>query len=198
MAGKVEARRAALREKLVELAEAQIVAEGLGSLKARQLAKDAGCALGAIYNVFEDMTALVLEVNGRTFQQLGATVRGSLEGAEHLDPNARLIRMSHAYLGYAADNTHLWRALFDVDMSTENAVPQWYMQALGELFALIAAPLAELFPEKDRDELSLMTRALFSSVHGMVLLGLQQRISGVPRDQIAEMISQVLGQIGKN
>jgi len=198
MAGKVEARRAALREKLVELAEAQIVAEGLGSLKARQLAKEAGCALGAIYNVFEDMTALVLEVNGRTFQALGVTVRASLEGAEGLDPNARLIRMSHAYLAYAADHTHLWRALFDVEMSTEAAVPQWYMQALGELFALIAQPLSELFPEMPPEELSLMTRALFSSVHGMVLLGLEQRISGVPRDQIAVMISQVLGQIGKN
>lgn len=197
MAGKVEARRAALREKLIELAEAQIVAEGLGSLKARQLAKDAGCALGAIYNVFDDMTALVLQVNGRTFQALGATVRGSLVGAEGLDPNARLIRMSHAYLAYAADHTHLWRALFDVEMSTESEVPQWYLAALGELFALIAAPLAELFPDMAEDELALMTRALFSSVHGMVLLGLEQRISGVPRDQIAVMISQVLGQIGK-
>jgi hypothetical protein len=47
------------------------------------------------------------------------------------------------------------------------------------------------------DELDLMVRALFSSVHGIVLLGLERRISGVPRPQIEHMIAQVLSQIGK-
>jgi AcrR family transcriptional regulator len=195
MAGKVEARRAALREKLIELAEAQIVAGGLSSLKARQLAQDAGCALGAIYTVFDDMTALVLAVNGRTFQALGQAVRASFEGAEGLAPNDRLIVMSNAYLSFAAEHTHLWRALFDVEMSTDHNVPDWYMSALGGLFALISQPLSQIFPEMEAEELSLMTRALFSSVHGIVLLGLENRISGVPRDQIEVMIAQVLSHI---
>jgi len=42
-----------------------------------------------------------------------------------------------------------------------------------------------------------MVRALFSSVHGIVLLGLENRISGVPRERIEDMISQVLTQITK-
>ena len=42
MAGKVEARKAALREKLVDLAEAQIEKDGLQSLRAREIAKQAG------------------------------------------------------------------------------------------------------------------------------------------------------------
>jgi hypothetical protein len=33
-------------------------------------------------------------------------------------------------------------------------------------------------------------------VHGIVLLGLQNRISGVPFDHIEQMIAQVLGQVG--
>jgi hypothetical protein len=41
-------------------------------------------------------------------------------------------------------------------------------------------------------DLDLMVRALFSSVHGMVLLGLQNRISGVPRANIEAMIEAVL------
>jgi hypothetical protein len=86
--------------------------------------------------------------------------------------------------------------LFDVQMSLDGPVPDWYLQALGGLFAYIAAPLREMFPDMPEAELDLMTRALFSSVHGIVLLGLERRISGVPIDQIREMIAQVLLRIG--
>ena len=193
MAGKVAQRKAALRQKLIELAEAQIAAGGLSSLRARELAKQAGCAVGAIYSHFDDLNALVLEVNGRTFKRLGQAVAAADRSGS---PNACLIAMSLAYLHFAADQPRLWRALFDVEMSTEAEVPQWYLDALGNLFSFIAEPLGELFPEKDARSLDLMTRALFSSVHGIVLLGLEQRISGVPVAQIEEMISEVLGQVG--
>ncbi|MDJ0822664.1 MAG: TetR/AcrR family transcriptional regulator [Paracoccaceae bacterium] len=196
MAGKVEERKKALREKLITLAEAQIEAEGLSSLRARGLAQEAGCAVGAIYNVFDDLTALVLEVNGRTFRRLGHAVADSLQGQQGASPNDRLIIMSRAYLRFAAEHTFLWRALFDVEMSADGPVPQWYLDALGGLFSMIAEPLAELFPDKPERELDLMTRALFSSVHGIVLLGLERRISAVPVDQIDEMIAQILSQIG--
>lgn len=194
--GKVDERRAALRLKLIDLAEAQIAEGGLVSLRARDLAKGAGCAVGAIYNHFDDLNALILEVNGRTFSRLGEAVGGAVAQAEVLDPKQRLIVMSHAYLDFAAEQQTLWRALFDVQMSLDGPVPDWYLQALGGLFAYIAAPLREMFPDMPEAELDLMTRALFSSVHGIVLLGLERRISGVPIDQIREMIAQVLLRMG--
>lgn len=190
-----KARKAALREKLIELAEAQIAAEGLASLRARSLAKEAGCAVGAIYTHFTDLNALVLEVNGRTFRRLGSSVAASVTAAADQPPRARLIAMSHAYLHFAADQAFLWRALFDVEMSADGPVPQWYLDALGSLFSFIAAPLADMFPDMPEDELDLMTRALFSSVHGIVLLGLEKRISGVPLERIEQMIAQVLSRI---
>ena len=67
MAEKVEIRRRALRDNLIAIAEKRIAAEGLAGLRARDLAAEAGCALGAIYTVFPDMTALTLAVNARTF-----------------------------------------------------------------------------------------------------------------------------------
>lgn len=194
MAGKVAERRAALRVKLIDSAQAQIEAGGLSSLKARDLAKEAGCALGAIYNVFDDLTALVLEVNGRTFKKLGAAVSASFDGNE--PPKARLILMSNAYLDFAAAHPKLWRALFDIEMAADGPVPQWYLAALAGLFGNIRTPLAELYPEMEAHELDLMTRAMFSAVHGIVLLGLENRISGVPPEHIRTMITQVLSRIG--
>ena len=42
-----------------------------------------------------------------------------------------------------------------------------------------------------------MTRALFSSVHGIVLLGLERRISGVPPEKLERMIELVLSNIAE-
>lgn len=189
---KTEERRADLRSTLVKLAEAQIAAQGMASLRARDLAREAGCALGAIYNVFSDMNALVLAVNGLTFARIGVEVAGAVTGHEHEPPEQRLILLARAYLNFADQNHHLWRALFDIDLPDDAQVPDWYRRDLKALFAHIAVPVSELFPELEGQELELMVRALFSSVHGIVVLGLQNRISGVPRDRVEAMIEAVL------
>ena len=62
----VDERRGRLREALIEAAMAAIRAQGLASLKARDLARSAGCALGAIYNVFPDLDALISEAIAST------------------------------------------------------------------------------------------------------------------------------------
>ncbi|MFK7752637.1 MAG: TetR/AcrR family transcriptional regulator [Sedimentitalea sp.] len=196
MVGKVQERKEKLRERLIEAAEEQIIDGGFHSVKARAMAQKAGCAVGAIYNVFEDINALIMAVNGRTFRKLGVSVAGAVEAAGPQDPNRQMIIMSHAYLRFAADNTHLWRALFDLEMSVDGPVPAWYFEELAKLFGQIARPLSQLFPAMSRRDLDLMTRALFSSVHGIVLLGLERRISGVPYENIENMIEQVLSQIG--
>lgn len=192
---KADLRREDLRARLIDIAEQRIAAEGMPAIKARDLAKAADCAVGAIYNVFPDLNSLIMAVNGRTFQALGKTVAASVAASPPSKPQTELITMSLAYLRYASENTNLWHALFDLEMSTEMDVPQWYLAELGKLFALIAAPLTRLFPDDSRHDIEMMTRTLFSSVHGIVLLGLQRRISGVPMDKIESMIAILLSNV---
>lgn len=195
MAGKVEKRREELRGKLIDIAEKKIAADGIDAIKARDLAKAADCAVGAIYNVFDDLQDLIIAVNGRTFQRLGLSVAASITAAQDASPTDRLIAMSRAYLQFASEHPKLWRSLFDLKMSTDMEVPGWYLQELGRLFGFISAPLREIFPGSTETEIELMTRALFSSVHGIVLLGLENRISAVPRAQLDEMIALLLRNV---
>ncbi len=193
MAGKVAERRAALRENLVLIAERTISKKGLSALRARDLAAEAGCAVGAIYNVFGDLTDLVLTVNARTFHRLGADVAEALADAPQ-DPVEQLVVMAQAYHRFAAENHLAWRALFDVERAPDEAAPDWYLKEMGRLFTYISDPLAVIFPGRAADEHALLTRALFSSVHGIVLLGLDQASSGVPTEDIDRMIALVLRQ----
>jgi len=196
MSQKVQARRAKLRETLIDVAERRISKDGAMALKARDVAQDAGCALGAIYTHFEDMEALVMAVNGRTFRRLGAFVTEAITKAHATAPQDRLVVMGHAYFEFAEHNTLLWRALFDLKMSAGQGVPDWYLAELMAVFEIIEAPLRELYPDEQDGEIGLRVRMLFSSVHGIVLLGLERRISAVPPDQIKHMISQLLLGVG--
>ena len=194
---KTETRRAELREALVDLAEAQIIKGGLNSIKARDLAQEAKCSVGAIYNVYSDLNDLVMAVNGRTFTRIGKEVGGAVVGHEAEAAERRLVLLAHAYLNFAAENHNLWRALFDIELPDDPNVPEWYRTELQALFRHIAHPVSQIFQDLKGRELELMVRALFSSVHGIVLLGLENRISGVPRANIESMIEAVLLRLAK-
>ncbi|MFQ6549367.1 TetR/AcrR family transcriptional regulator [Aestuariibius sp. 2305UL40-4] len=192
MARKTAERREALRNRLIDDAERQIRENGLASLRARPLAEAAGCSVGAIYTVVPDLTALVLAVNGRTFRRLGAEIGAAIDAKADGTPQDRLLAMATAYLRFADANRNLWRSLFDVEMSEKTEIPAWYDEELAKLFAFISAPLAELHPDKGTEEIAFLTRTLFSSAHGIVLLGLERRFSAAPMDELEDMIAHLI------
>jgi AcrR family transcriptional regulator len=78
---------------------------GLRNLKAREIADAAGCALGAIYNLVDDMDEIVLRVGMRTLARLdGALSKAAAQ--RHLnspdDAVERLIRIAIAHCRFAA------------------------------------------------------------------------------------------------
>ncbi|UWR23180.1 TetR/AcrR family transcriptional regulator [Sulfitobacter sp. S190] len=192
MSARTDARHADLRARLAEAAERRIAQAGLGAMKARALAAEVGCALGAIYTVYDDLDALVLAVNARTFRRLGAHVTQALDTGAPRCATEQMVTLARGYYSFARDNPRLWQALFDVALTDESAVPQWYLAELGALFALIDAPLARARPELPAQDRALLTRALYASVHGIVLLGVQRRISAVPEPQIDRMLEMVV------
>lgn len=195
MTSKAQERRNTLHDRLIDLAETQIAQEGLVTLKARPLAQAAGCSVGAIYNVFDDLGEVTIAVNARTFGKLGRHIAEHLADKHDLPPHAQLIEMSFAYLDYAIAHPNLWRALFELSTSTHVDVPDWYKAELTQLFDHIEAPVRACFPNLAPDDATLLSRALFSSVHGIVTLGLENRVSGVSHEQIRQMITMTLHAI---
>lgn len=191
-------RRADLRDRLIALARARIETQGTDALKARDLARASDCSVGSIYNVFGDMHDLLVAVNGQTFLALGTHVTEAVARAGDTDPTARLITMADAYLDFATRNPRLWRALFDTQLTMQSPeAPDWYIRTLDGLYEIIDAPLTDIFPDLPPEEIRLRTRALFSAIHGIVLLGIEQRVSGVGPDDMPEMIRFVLASVAR-
>ena len=186
--------REELRERLIVIADTTLQTDGLSALRARDLAANAGCAVGAIYNVFSDLNQLVLAVNGRTFLRLGDQVRTDV--AALADPSAQdqLVAMAQSYRRFALENRNAWLALFDLRVGNDADVPEWYWQEMSALFDIIATPLRQLHPALGDDDLDLLVRTLFSAVHGIVLLGVEKRISGVPDDRVEQMLALLIAK----
>jgi hypothetical protein len=98
-----------------------------------------------------------------------------------------------AYCDFAAENLELWRALFEHRMAPGKPVPEWAISEQMNLFRHIYRPLAELFPMRTPAELGVTARSLFSAAHGMVLLGLEQKLIAVPVIELRKEIAVIVG-----
>jgi AcrR family transcriptional regulator len=178
-------RRAALREALAASAERIISEHGYQALRARDVAQDVGCALGAIYNVFADLDALVLAVKERTLDMLEAEIVARIPSAAHPPGvDARLARdaarqslhdLAELYLAFASEHPKLWQAVFE-HRSPDPMVPDAYMAKLDGVLRHVERPFEVLAPELTPADRQLWARALFSAVHGVVALGLDQKL----------------------
>jgi AcrR family transcriptional regulator len=192
-------RREKLRESLILAAEKSITAGGLAGLKTRDLARDIGVANGAVYNLVEDVDELILRVGSRTLMRLDAALTAA-ESKGPAAPDQLLVRIALAYCDFAAENLELWRALFEHRMERGKPIPEWAVEEQMNLFRHIFRPLAALFPNRTPEQLSVTARSLFSSVHGMVSLGLEQKLIAVPiavlRREIATIVQATLTGLG--
>jgi AcrR family transcriptional regulator len=191
MMSKTLERRENLRGSLILAAERTINAGGLSALKTRELAREIGCANGAVYNLVADMDELILLVGSRTLARLDAALTAAESNAA-APPAETLVRIAVAYCDFAAENTGLWRALFEHRMAPGKPVPDWAIDEQMALFGHIYRLLAALFPKRTAVELGVTARSLFSAVHGMVTLGLEQKLIAVPIDALRAEIAIIV------
>jgi AcrR family transcriptional regulator len=180
-----------LRRRLVDAAEARIAREGLSGLRARDVTKDAGCALGGLYTVFEDLDMLILAVSSRTLGRLQTALDQAAAAVEA--PQAQLQALALAYLRFAVDNQALWFALFRHDLGG-HPVPDWHHAEHARLLALIVRPLSRLQTGLDDAGLALRARTLFSAVHGVVSLSLEGRFAAAQAGDLAPELSAFVRQ----
>jgi len=191
MAGTVE-RRARQRDALVEAAETRIAAHGLAALRARDLAPEIGVSLGALYNLVKDMDELVLRVGSRTLARLDATLAAASDAVPADRAVDRLVAVALAYCAFARDNLELWRTLFEHRLAPGATLPDWSVTEQVRMFRHIVAPLGLLMPQASEEERTLLARTLFSAVHGVVAIGLDEKLIAVPRAQLEAQVERLV------
>src|SRR4051794_15825301 len=181
---------------MLDIARDLIAAKGLRSLKVRDVADAAGCSIGSVYNEFGDFDGLTLTVNRGTVQAL--TARLVAVAAD--DPIRQLHGLAATYLEFATTHANLLRSLFEHRMEDDRPFPEDILQMVMQAFELMYPPLVRLLPERDPQHIALLARILFSAVHGIISLGLEERMVAVPpealRQQLAQFVDTHLAGLG--
>lgn len=192
MADKRTEKKNELRTRLLAAARETIAAEGLGALRARDLAERAGCATGSVYNVFKDLDDLILHANAQTMRELGAALATARDQS---DPGATLTALALAYARFAQTKRRLWEALFDHRMADGGPSPEWFLQGHTALLELLVAPLADLDPALSDQARRLRARTYFAAVHGIVSIALQDRFLGLPKEALEAELQGFVAQL---
>ena len=186
-----------LRDALVAAAERAIARDGVAGLKARTLADEVGCAVGAIYNVVADLDELALRANARTLTGLEKTLTATTGAGRGPDwAIEQLVKLALAYLEFAAAHRRQWQALFDHRLASGQSPPDWYQRDLERLFALVEQPVAALQPDTKPERRKLLARSLFSAAHGVIALGLEEKLQTIPLPVLREQVTTIVTALG--
>ena len=100
----------ALRELIIEACEAIITRDGLAGLSAREIAKNVGYSPGTIYNVFDSLDDLILQVEARVLDGLD----NRLAGLRHEgSADESVMTLARTYLAFTLERPRLWNLLME-------------------------------------------------------------------------------------
>ena len=161
-----------LRKSIIDTTKAILDRDGVEGLSARAIAREIGYTAASIYNVFESMSDILMEVNRETLTELNALFE-SLPLDVH--PKERLQAICLAYVDFMRLNPARWSALFAGQRQRES-FPDWYVGAIDQLKGRLSDLLIAHEPGLAPETAWRLAEDLFIAIHGLVSLDVSGRL----------------------
>jgi AcrR family transcriptional regulator len=179
----------ALRELIIEACEAIISESGLAGLSAREIAKRVGYSPGTIYNVFDSLDDLILQVEARVLDGLDARLAAlKNEGST----NDRILSLARAYLAFTTERPRLWNLLFEHHLPAAMQVPSWYQHKLDQLLDRVEVVVRPLVRDHDGSGAKRAARVLWAGVHGITSLATTDKLSSVTSEDAVALVDDLV------
>jgi AcrR family transcriptional regulator len=178
--------RPELKELALRAAKHIVLTEGASALSTRKVAAAMGYTAGSLYLVFENLEALILELNGATLDALQVSLRETAD--RHPDVAASLPALAEAYVQFAYEQWPLWSLIFERPRPL--SPPAWYTEQIRQMFLFVEERLQRVAPDRSAAEIHLAGQALWGGVHGACSFGVTGRLdesslAGARRSAIA-------------
>ncbi|MGM0703151.1 MAG: TetR/AcrR family transcriptional regulator [Pseudomonadota bacterium] len=183
----------ALHAQVMSACDAWLQDSPVHSLSLRALARQVGCAPSTLLKLYGSFGNLLQHVNLETLDLL----RGVIAPLEDAGPESRLKGLALAYWQFAQREPYRWQLLFDFPLAQEGELDRRQSDMIEALFVRVEATLKEYQPALDDLEARRLSRTLWGSVHGLVQLGLNERLGYWQGQQleVGELIDQLLTTI---
>jgi AcrR family transcriptional regulator len=180
-----------LRELILDAAQDIIEVNGLAGLSAREIARRIGYSPGTIYNMFDNLDDVVLNVEARVLDALDKSLADIQQEGGRADD--RVVRIAHAYLAFTKQKPRLWNLLFEHHMPPGTELPSWYKQKLEGLMGHVEQALAPHFMPGSEGDLQRASRVLWAGVHGITSLSTADKLSVVTSETASRLIDDLVG-----
>ncbi len=182
--------REELREIALQAAEHLVAEHGLAGLSTRKVVGRIGYTVGSLYMVFRNLDDLIAQMNERTLETLQARLIAAI--ADRPPPAAAIRTLAQVYITFALAETHRWLAIYQHRMPEGQPLPESFTDKVTGMFELVQQQLALLCPQRSPGEIASAARALWSGVHGICILGFDQKLEMVGGRPIQEVTGSLL------
>lgn len=188
-----------LRKLAIQSAHQIIAEEGLEGMSARALARRIGYSPGTLYNLFDSLDELILEVEALLLDDLEDRLSNlPAEGS----PADQLRQIARAYLSFGRENAKVWNLIAQHQVAPDT-VPAWYSERVERLVNRIERALAS-YPSPLRDNaqsLRQSARVVWAGLHGIASLSTAEKLSRIahaPADELVDdLIETYLAGLGE-
>ncbi|HXH86403.1 MAG TPA: TetR/AcrR family transcriptional regulator [Nitrospira sp.] len=158
--------------------------EGLQGLTARSVADEIGYSPGTLYNLFENLDDLIVNMNGQTLDDLYEQLSSTPSSGQ---PMIDLRRLLDRYLAFLEAYPNRWKAFFEFNLAEGRQLPDWYVAKVSKVLGLLEHALSPLFAPEDDDGKRNMARVLWASLHGICSLSDTGKLRVVTTQSVREM-----------
>ena len=177
-----------LRDLILDAAQSIIENSGLAGLSAREIARMIEYSPGTIYNMFANLDDVIVHVEGRVLDSLGAKLAGIARSQGKDAP----LRLANAYLASAHEKPRLWNLLFEHHLPNDAKLPAWYKEKLDNLVTLFDAALGQCVTQADAAR-RLSAHSLWAGVHGITSLSTTGKLSSISRETAESLVGNLVG-----
>ena len=162
--------RAARRELITSTARKLAEAEGWDAVTTRRLSTEIEYSQPVVYKHFSSMEGVVASVAVQGFGELADALSSARSAAT--DGHDALVRVAHAFIGFAHDNPALFDAMFTRATTLRFAAPETPAE-LNAAFAELRAAVDLVAGTRDTDTLA---EVVWAALHGLVTLDRSGRL----------------------
>ncbi|MEQ1616312.1 MAG: TetR/AcrR family transcriptional regulator [Hyphomicrobiaceae bacterium] len=178
-----------LRSLIIEASERIIVSDGLTGLSAREIARAVGYSPGTIYNIFDSLDDLILQVEARLLDDLDARLAElPKDGPAH----GRVLRLAREYLAFTSERPRLWNLLFEHHLPAAVPVPDWYQHKLNALLQHVEDVLKPMIAHAEPAIAARSARVLWAGVHGITSLATADKLSSITSETAQAMVDDLV------
>ncbi|HAS8513611.1 TetR-like C-terminal domain-containing protein [Vibrio vulnificus] len=158
-------------------------------LSLRKLANMIGYVPSTLVNVFGSYNLLLLHAVAQTLDELSLEAMKVVQDSN--DKKHALAELAYCYHDFALQHPHRWRLIFEHNMNGAE-LPEWQAKRIDNMTGMLEALLQQLAPSRTPTEVLQASRVLWSGVHGITLLSVDDKFfSSEPIDG-KELIDSLL------